>query len=224
MSVRKFALALALTAGAAGTASAQDITGNVALATDYIFRGVTQTDNGPAISGGFDVEAGGAYAGVWGSSVDFSDATTMELDLYGGYAWSAGGFDFDLGGIFYAYPDSPSAGGDQNFYEVYAGIGRAFDFVAWDAKLSYSPDFYLETGPAIYIETGVGFEVAEGLTLDLRAGASRFDDVPASDYEDYQIGISGTVYETVGWDFRYHDVSGGGDDAWVLSFSQSFGG
>lgn len=98
MSVRKIALALALTGATAGTASAQDITGNVALATDYIFRGVTQTDNGPAISGGFDVEAGGAYAGVWGSSVDFSDATTMELDLYGGYAWSAGGFDFDLGG------------------------------------------------------------------------------------------------------------------------------
>ena len=58
--------------------AAQEVTGNVALTTDYIFRGVTQTDGGPAISGGFDVDADGFYVGVWGSSVDFSDDTTMD--------------------------------------------------------------------------------------------------------------------------------------------------
>lgn len=224
MFVRKSIAALILSASTAGVASAQDVTGNIALASDYIFRGVTQTDNGPAISGGFDFAEDGFYIGVWGSSVDFNDATTMELDLYAGYTLSAGGFDFDFGAIYYGYPDSPSAGGDQNFYEVYTGIARDLGGVSWDAKLSYSPDFYLETGSAYYIETGLGTELTEGLSIDARIGASRFDDVPAADYEDYQIGISGTIFETVGWDIRYHDLSDGGDDSFVISFSQSFGG
>ncbi|OLF81136.1 hypothetical protein AWH62_00220 [Maricaulis sp. W15] len=204
--------------------AAQEITGNVALATDYIFRGITQTDNGPAISGGFDVESGGFYGGVWASSVDFSDDTTMELDLYGGYGFAAGGFDFDVGGIYYAYPDSPSAGGDQNFFELYGGIARSFDILSWDAKLSYSPEFYGETGPAIYLETGLGLEIGAGITLDGRVGASRFDDFSGADYEDYSIGLSGTIFDNVGWGLRAHDVSGGGNESVVLSFSQSFGG
>lgn len=204
--------------------AAQEITGNVALTTDYIFRGITQTDGGPAISGGFDVEAEGFYVGVWGSSVDFSDDTTMELDLYGGYAFSGAGFDWDIGVIYYAYPDSPSAGGDQNFVEFYGGIGREFGPVAWDAKASYSPEFYGEIGQAWYLETGIGMEVVDGISVDGRIGASQFDDLPAADYEDYQIGVSGTVFDNVGWDLRYHDLSDGGDDSIVLSFSQSFGG
>lgn len=208
---------------ATSAASAEDVVGNVSLATDYIFRGVTQTDNGPAISGGFDIEGDGYYAGVWGSSVDFSDDTTMELDLYGGFTTSAGGFDFDFGGIYYAYPDSPSAGGDQNFYELFAGASRDLGVATLDAKLSWSPDFYLESGQAWYLEFGLGGEVYEGISVDARIGASRFDDVPAADYEDYQLGVSGTVFETVGWDLRYHDVSGSGDDAVVFSISQSFG-
>jgi uncharacterized protein (TIGR02001 family) len=216
--------ALALCAIASSPAIGQQVQGNVSLATDYIFRGVTQTDNGPAISGGFDIEGDGFYAGVWGSSVDFSDDTTMELDLYGGFTTSAGGFDLDLGGIYYAYPDSPSAGGDQNFVELYGGVSRQLGLVAWDAKLSWSPDFYLESGSAWYLETGGGIEVAGGIVVDARIGVSRFEDMPAADYEDYQIGISGAVFESVGWDLRYHDVSGGGDDALVFSISQSFGG
>lgn len=221
---RSTLIALSLAATVSSAVQAQEVTGNVALASDYIFRGVTQTDSGPAISGGFDIAGEGFYAGVWGSSVDFRDDTTMELDLYGGFTTSAGGFDFDFGGIYYAYPDSPDAAGDQNFLELYAGIARALGEVSWDAKLSYSPDFYLESGPAIYLETGLGTELAPGLSVDARIGVSRFDDVPASDYEDYQLGLSGTVFDNVGWDLRYHTVSGNGDDALVISFSQSFGG
>ncbi|WP_417484535.1 TorF family putative porin [Maricaulis salignorans] len=219
------ALAALLGTAAATTASAQTVEGNVALTSDYIFRGVTQTDGGPAISGGFDVaDDSGLYAGIWGSSVDFGDDTTMELDLYGGYATTLGSWDIDVGGIFYGYPDSPSAGGDQNFWEFYAGVGHALGPVAWDAKLSWSPDFYLESGPAAYIETGLAYEFAAGVALDARIGASRFDDIPAADYEDYQIGISGTAFDTVSWDARYHALSDDGDDSFVFTISQSFGG
>ena len=219
------ALAALLGTTAAATASAQTVEGNVALTSDYIFRGVTQTDGGPAISGGFDVAGdSGLYAGVWGSSVDFGDDTTMELDLYGGYATTLGSWDLDIGGIFYGYPDSPSAGGDQNFWEFYAGVGHALGPLAWDAKLSWSPDFYLESGSATYLETGLAYEFPAGVAIDARIAASTFDDLPAADYEDYQIGVSGTVLQTLGWDVRYHSLSDGGDDSFVFTISQSFGG
>ena len=48
------------------------ISGNVALTTDYRFRGISQSDEELAIQGGFDAEFGpGFYIGTWGSSVDF---------------------------------------------------------------------------------------------------------------------------------------------------------
>ena len=69
---------------ASSAASAIEISGNVALTTDYIWRGMSQTDGSPAIQGGFDADFGnGIYAGAWGSNVDFgSDSDeSMELDL-----------------------------------------------------------------------------------------------------------------------------------------------
>jgi uncharacterized protein (TIGR02001 family) len=58
------------------------VSANVAFASDYIWRGMTQTD-GPAISGGFDYAAdGGFYAGIWGSNVNFNDGAGSELDYY----------------------------------------------------------------------------------------------------------------------------------------------
>ena len=52
------------------------VSGNVGLFSDYIFRGYTQTENNPALQGGFDVEhASGLYAGVWASNVDWTTNT-----------------------------------------------------------------------------------------------------------------------------------------------------
>ena len=60
---------------------------NVALSSEYMWRGMTQTDGQPAISGGFDIAGeSGAYFGVWGSNVEYGDDATMELDYYLGYA------------------------------------------------------------------------------------------------------------------------------------------
>lgn len=205
-----------------GAASAQ-ITGNVALSTDYVFRGITQTDNGPAISGGFDYEhESGFYAGTWASSVDFGDDTTMEIDFYGGYTFSAAGFDWDIGGLLYAYPDSPD---DQNFFEAYGNLSKDIGPVTWSGGVAYSPEFYLDTGEAVYLSTGLAMEIFEGITLDGAIGVSRFsDEFDFLDYEDYQIGLSGTVLNDIGWDLRVHELSDGGNETVVFTISQSFGG
>ena len=67
--------------------SPKNITGNVAFTTNSMFRGVSQTNNNPAIQGGLDyVHPLGFYLGVWGSNVDLGIGTSMELDYKGGFA------------------------------------------------------------------------------------------------------------------------------------------
>src|SRR6476659_1523036 len=66
---------------------------NVALTTDYVFRGFSQSADGPAVQGGFDATCGMFYAGVWASSLDWgtiatpgpdTNAANIEMDWYGG--------------------------------------------------------------------------------------------------------------------------------------------
>ena len=76
------------------------LSANVALATEYVFRGISQTDEGPAIQGGFDATCGMFYAGVWASNLDWGgngseDVANMEMDLYAGI--KAEGWPHQLG-------------------------------------------------------------------------------------------------------------------------------
>ena len=74
---------------------AAEFTGNVAATTNYVWRGVTQIDDGPAVQGGLDyAHDSGFYVGTWASNVDFDGENDpqYELDLYGGYGGEAGNF------------------------------------------------------------------------------------------------------------------------------------
>ena len=99
--LRTAAAAAAATAAIAlsGPASAQSdvkVAWNVGVVSDYIFRGVSQTGEDPAIQGGVDLTSGSFYAGAWASNVDFGDKTDAEIDVYGGYRTEAAGFAWDF--------------------------------------------------------------------------------------------------------------------------------
>ena len=202
-----------------GSAFAQEVTFGATATSDYVFRGVTQTAGDPAIQLSADVTISDFYAGVWGSNVDFGDGTDTELDLYAGYAPSLAGFDLDFGWVRYTYPGAPSASGDQDFDEVYAGIGRSYGALSWDAKWSWSEDFYLQTGNASYLEAGIAWALSDTVSIDGRYGTSRFDDLTGADYEDWQIGVS---WQTgpVSLGARWHD-SDIDDSRFVASVSYS---
>ena len=95
------------------TAQAVDITANGGAVTQYIFRGVPQSDGKAAAQGGLDLEAGGFYAGTWASQVDTSGrtavgdvpATGLEYDLYAGYGIELDEFTLGIGGTGYFYTD-----------------------------------------------------------------------------------------------------------------------
>ena len=100
--IRKALVAGLATAALSAPAIAEEVTvsGNVAVSTEYVWRGVSQSDGDIAISGGFDLESGGFYAGTWLSNVDFNDAsdTNIEWDIYAGYAGEfEGGVGYDIG-------------------------------------------------------------------------------------------------------------------------------
>jgi uncharacterized protein (TIGR02001 family) len=94
------------------------LTGNVGLYSQYIFRGLTQTNREPAIQGGFDyAHSSGFYAGTWASNVSWlrDSAAYMaggsgEFDFYGGYkgAFGKSDFTYDLGALYYWYPGDPA--------------------------------------------------------------------------------------------------------------------
>ena len=89
---------LGLAVSTPGRAQSQpEVSWTVGVASDHVFRGNSQTDEGGQVFGSVDVTAGDFYAGVWASNVDFPDGTDGEIDLYGGYRSEVQGFEVDLG-------------------------------------------------------------------------------------------------------------------------------
>lgn len=105
----------AAAAAAAEPASPHTFTANVGLFSQYVFRGITYTNEQAALQGGFDyAHASGFYAGVWGSSVDKDGlyGNTLEIDLYGGFANTIGdtGIGYNVGVLQFYYPNNETIG------------------------------------------------------------------------------------------------------------------
>jgi len=139
---------------AADAAPAPDLTVayNIGLYSQYIFRGLTQTDRGPALQGGVDLtHSSGFYLGAWASNIswlrDFNNINGgpayskdghLELDIYGGYRYTfANGVGIDLGGLQYIYPGAKTSGGDGLWASAYTTeVYGALSYGWLQAKIS----------------------------------------------------------------------------------------
>ncbi len=188
-----------------------DFSANVGFVTDYLYRGISQTDNSPAIQGGFDYSHdSGVYLGIWGSNVDFDDS--LEIDLYGGIAGeTTGGLGWDVGLIYYRYPGQTGNGGldgrgDSNFYEVAGSLSYDFGPAAVTGSINYSPDFFAESDDAVYVTLGVDVPLPQEFGLSFHVGHQTIDDEDQfwgmtgaeSSYTDWSVGVSKTYQ---GFDF-----------------------
>ena len=114
------------------------VSANVAFASDYVWRGMTQSD-GPAIQGGFDFEdESGFYAGIWGSNVNFNDGAGSELDYYAGYGFSLGEVGVDIGYIAFDYPQNQTG---LDFEETYLGLSLGDLGLTLASGLDGAPDY-----------------------------------------------------------------------------------
>ena len=126
--------------------SAFTVTGNVALITDYRFRGLSQSAGDPAIQGGINLNhSSGFYVGVWSSSIDFSnlgpvpDAVygAQEVDLFGGWTGSvASGVTADVGLLYYAYPNGHI--GKAEFFDPYVTVSTTLGPVTAKVGANYA--------------------------------------------------------------------------------------
>ncbi|HEY5647175.1 MAG TPA: TorF family putative porin, partial [Pseudomonadales bacterium] len=136
----------ALISGSAysGYVAADEISANVGLSTEYRFRGISQTDRDPAISGGFDYgHESGFYVGTWASNVSFTDGGT-EIDVYAGWAGDISEeVSIDVGVLYYGYPED----NDADYVEVYGSVG----FFGATVGLHYSPEYTYDTGDYFYL-------------------------------------------------------------------------
>lgn len=203
--MKKLLLTTALLASFAVPAMAEGVSGNLSFTTDYVFRGVSQTDESAAIQGGFDyVHETGLHAGVWGSNVNLETPNdgSLELDLYAGFANEIGAFSYDVGGIYYAYPGAANDL-DFDFWEAYVSAGYDFETFAVSASLNYSPEFFGDTGDAVYYAAGVDVPLPHDFGLSAHIGHQDIDD--SEDYTDWSVGVSKTWLE-FDWGVTYTDT------------------
>jgi uncharacterized protein (TIGR02001 family) len=122
-----------------------DFSSTINFTTDYVFRGITQNDENPAVQGSIDWEhEKGIYLGIWGSNVDFNDGdqASTEIDGYIGLRKELNGFLTEIGFVYYGYPGA-SSGLEYDYYEFYGSAGYDFKAFQLTGFLNYSPEFLL---------------------------------------------------------------------------------
>ena len=196
-------------------ASAHTVTSNVGLFSDYIFRGISQTGQKPALQGGFDyAHSSGFYAGAWGSSIswisDYYTATAgaggannagLELDTYLGFKSSfAGDFSYDIGYLRYNYPGTYVPGTIKaDTDEIYGLIG--YKWIT--AKYSYSlrETFMVpDARGTYYIDLSASYTIPDtGITLGAHVGRQKYKGSsaayvaaggPMASYTDYKLSVA----------------------------------
>ncbi|MDI9237979.1 TorF family putative porin [Lysobacter sp. LF1] len=221
------------------------VSGSVALTSDYLFRGISQNNQEPALQAGLEYAAdSGFYVGTWGSNVSWLSDTpvpdndisnSLELDFYGGYR---GKFNdtvgFDVGALYYWYPgDYPSGFNSADTGELYFGITAG----VFSAKYSYAlTDLfgYADSDGSGYLDAAVNWEFVPTWTLNAHAGKQWIESNSDFEYIDWKLGVTKTFEggfavalaysDTDAEEALYTNVHGNylGDNTVVLTLTKTF--
>lgn len=216
-------LKLTLVAAAAsvamgGVAMAEELklSYNVGVASDYIFRGISNTNTKGQVFGGVDATYGIGYAGVWTSNVDFGTPNPdQEIDVYAGVKPTVSDVNLDLGLIYYGYrKDKNGLPGSYSYIEVKAAASKAIGPATVGAALYYSPEFPGEGGEAFYYELNGSAPIGEKLTLSGAVGRQQVDTNgyynggaagSADSYVTWNAGVTAAINDHLSADIRYSD-------------------
>ncbi|MBC2667278.1 hypothetical protein H7F51_17305 [Novosphingobium flavum] len=177
------------------------ITGSATVASQYRFRGLSQSDNLPVIQGAITAtHSSGLYVGTWGSSAsqgNFGSPINIggtELDVFGGYTRDLSGTTIDLGVIGYLYPGATAG----NYYEVYGSVARTYGPVKGKVGVNFAPaqkvfnySLFSATRNNTYVYGELSSSVpGTPLSVHSHVGytSGGFDYV--RDYLDYSVGVS----------------------------------
>jgi uncharacterized protein (TIGR02001 family) len=200
--LRMLPLGLLVPGWCAGPAMAQDapptqLSFNASLASDYRYRGISQSRLRPALQGGADLvhNPTGLYVGAWLSGIrwiaDAGGESRIEMDVYAGKRGTVGRFSYDAGILAYVYPSSALAT-NPNTREVYVQGGYGPVTVKYShaySNLFGTPD----SKHSGYLDLGANIPLRGGLVLNLHAGRQRVNRHGALSYNDYRAGLTKTI-------------------------------
>jgi uncharacterized protein (TIGR02001 family) len=201
MKMKKLLLALLMVAGI--TSAHAQVSGNLGLTSDYRFRGISQTQNAPAVQGGIDyAHDSGFYVGNWNSSVSssmYTNGAGVESDLYAGFKKDIyKGLTIDVGSYNYFYPRATATGSSTNFdtNEVFAGLGYGPVSVKYSQSLS---NYFgtVNSKNSQYYQADLNFPIEKTkFSLLAHAGRTEVNNSGNLNYNDYNFGVG---YDLQGW-------------------------
>ncbi len=225
-------------AAEAAAAPASPFTGNVTLASEYIYRGIAQTNRKPAIQGGFDYAHGsGAYVGLWASSISWlSDipggvSAPAEIDVYGGFKNTfAGDFNYDVGVLTYNYPGSyPSGFTKPDTTELYGALGWKWLSVKYSYAVSKNIFGWTgangeKTRGSDYLELNGAYDLGDGWGVLGHIGHQKIKNFSAASYTDYKVGVTKDFgFGVVGLSYWDTDAKGGAGQPYRNAFNKDMG-
>ena len=175
--------------------------GSLTVASDYIFRGLTQANEKPALQGGLEYDdPSGVYVGFWGSSISWlSDYSTsaapvssnVEFDFYAGYRGKFNDdFGYDVGLYTYYYPGTyPGGFTSANTTEIYGALSYKFVSLKYSHTLTNAFGF-TDTKNSGYIDLSANYEFVPTWLLNAHVGHQRIDGFGDASYTDYKLGIT----------------------------------
>ena len=223
-------------AGEAATeeaASPHTFTYNLGLYSQYIFRGLTQTGEEPAIQGGVDYShASGFYLGAWGSNIswleDYKDGanvsaydnSSLEIDVYGGFRNTIGetGIGYDVGLLQYIYPgdNNDNLVEDAETTEVYGAL--SYKWLQAKVSVVVSDDAWglADEDGTTYYELNANIPIGEsGFTGVFHVGRQDFQEFDDADYTDWKVGLTKSWSNGVNVGGFYTDTNTK-DAAWTI--------
>lgn len=224
-----------LTLVAMGMATAHAGTsGSAALTSDYLFRGVSQTNQEPALQAGVEFAAdSGFYVGMWGSNVSwlsdlsaagFPVSSSVELDAYAGYRGKfSDAVSYDVGALYYYYPgDYPAGFNSPNTAELYVAASADFsDTTSLGAKYSYAvTDLfgYTDSDGSGYLDVNFNWTFVPSWTLNVHGGKQWIERNEAFEYAEWKLGVSKAFGHGVSIAAAYSDT-----DASQPLYTNAFG-
>jgi uncharacterized protein (TIGR02001 family) len=188
--------------------SAIDVAFGAAVTSNYIFRGITQSDNNPAFQAYMEATYGIVYAGVWGSTVDFGDDNKGEFDLSAGIRPEFGKLSLDIGYVRYLYTADGDCCG-----EAYAKA----DFAATDSFTVGGEVFQDFTAKTTYLRAKASYALPQDFEL-----SGGFGTYAQFKQHDWDVGVSKTFADVATLDLRYFGYNDDVETAHKFGVSLSF--
>ena len=215
------------------SANELEFSARAGVASDYIYRGTTLSDHGPAAGAAFETRFGPLYAGTTVATVKLPTQPAAEFTFAGGIRPKIATIDFDLGVTYFAYPGErlPGATNGINYWEaVIRGDRRIGEQVRIAAGYAYSPNVSNTGAWSQYVAAGVGYDVPgrwlpQNLAVSFTAAAgyswfgnqaAQLGGFPLPAYLNWQAGVTFT-HKAFNLDLRYYDTNLSKENCFVFT-------